>query len=149
MLEERLEQEIKTALLGGDTFKVTTLRGLKASLLNIKVAQGKRESGLTDDEVIQAFIKEAKKCQESADLYRQGGNNEKAEAELYEKKIIQEFLPEQVDEATIKAAIEAIVVDMGHITQSDMGKIIGQAKAKLGASADGATIARLTKEKLQ
>ena len=60
-LEEKLEQDIKAALLSGDKVKATTLRGLKSALLNVKVATGKRESGLSDDEVIAVFGKEAKK----------------------------------------------------------------------------------------
>src|ERR1700752_3547961 len=101
MLEQRLEQDIKTALLAGDKSRALTLRGLKAALLNVKVATGKRESGLTDAEVLPILSKEAKKRQESADLYQQGGNQEKAEAELTEKAIIEEYLPAQLSEAEL------------------------------------------------
>ena len=82
MLEQKLEQDIKAALLAGDSTKTTTLRGLKANLLNEKVAKGKRESGLTDDEVYPIFSKQARQRQESADMYKQGGNDAKAQAEL-------------------------------------------------------------------
>jgi uncharacterized protein YqeY len=148
MLEERLEQDIKSALLAGDKERVTTLRGLKSTLLNIKVASGKRESGLNDEEVVQAFIKEAKKCQESADLYKQGGNEQKARAELNEKKMIEVYLPEPISEEVINQTIDDVIKSMGQVGPSDVGKIIGQTKAKLGASADGSMIAKLTKEKL-
>ena len=74
MLEQKLEQDIKSALLAGDSQRVSTLRQVKSVILNVKVASGKRASGLGDDEVLPILAKEAKKRQESADLYKQGGN---------------------------------------------------------------------------
>src|ERR1700761_5902104 len=98
MLEDRLEQDIKAALLAGDAQRVSVLRGLKTTLLNEKIAKGKRDSGLTDEEALPLFAKEAKKRQESADLYKQGNDETRAGAELSEKKIIEEYLPEQLNE---------------------------------------------------
>jgi len=149
MLEVKLEQDIKTALLAGNTERVINLRGLKATLLNIKVASGKRGTGLSDEEVIQAFSKEAKKRQESADLYVQGGSQERADKEIREKAMIEEYLPEQLDESEISKIIDEIIKETGAAGMSSMGLVIGQVKAKVGASADGGVIARLTKEKLQ
>lgn len=148
MLEQQLEQDIKAALLARDSVKATTLRGLKATLLNEKVAQGKRESGLTDDEVYPIFAKQAKQRQESADLFKQGGNQEKAEAELVEKAIIEAYLPKQLDEAEIVKLIDEVIAQTGASGMQAMGQVIGQVKAKTGASADGSVIARLVKEKL-
>jgi uncharacterized protein YqeY len=149
MLEERLEQDIKTALLARDTHTLTTLRGLKATLLNIKVASGKRGTGLDDDEVIEALSKEAKKRQESADLYKQGGNSLRANLELKEKKIIQAYLPEQISENELTGIIEQVIKQSGAIGMSMMGQVIGLTKAKVGAQADGSLIAKIVKEKLQ
>lgn len=147
-LEEKLEQDIKAALLSGDKVKATTLRGLKSALLNVKVATGKRESGLSDDEVIAVFGKEAKKRQESAEMYVQGGAQDKADAELTEKAVIDEYLPAQLSEAEISAVVDEAIASTGASAPSDLGKVIGQVKGRLGASADGAVIARLVKEKL-
>jgi uncharacterized protein YqeY len=149
MLEERLEQDIKTALLARDTHTLTTLRGLKATLLNIKVASGKRGTGLDDDEVIEALSKEAKKRQESADLYKQGGNSLRANLELKEKKIIQAYLPEQISENELTGIIEQVIKQSGATGMSMMGQVIGLTKAKVGAQADGSLIAKIVKEKLQ
>jgi len=148
-LEQKLEQDIKAALLSGDKTRATTLRGLKAVLLNVKVEKGKRDSGLDDDEVLQVFGKEAKKRQESADLYRQGGDNSRAEAELTEKAIIDAYLPAQLSEAEITKLVDEAIVQTGAAGPQAMGQVIGQVKAKAGASADGAVIARITKEKLR
>jgi uncharacterized protein YqeY len=149
MLEDKLDQDIKSALLAGDKHKATTLRGLKATLLNIKVATGKRDSGLSDDEVIVAFAKEAKKRQESADLYSQAGDEARTKAELEEKSIIEAYLPEALSEEEISRTIDEVIKELGVSDPAKMGQVIGQVKAKLGATADGSVIARLTKEKLQ
>lgn len=149
MLEDKLEQDIKSAMLAGDTEKVTTLRGLKATLINVKVAQNKREEGLSDDEVITTFAKEAKKRQESADLYKQGGNQKMADAELKEKTIIEGYLPEQLSEEDLNKLIDEVIAETGASGMAAMGQVIGQVKAKAGAVADGSVIAKLVKARLQ
>jgi uncharacterized protein YqeY len=148
MLEERIEQDLKTALLAGDVQRVTVLRGLKSVLLNEKVATGKRESGLKDDEVLPILAKEAKKRQESADLYVQGGSQDRADAELAEKKIIEAYLPAQLSEEEIVKLVDEAIQQIGATEQKDMGKVIGAVRSKAGATADGALIAKLAKEKL-
>lgn len=147
-LEQQLEQDIKAAQLAGNTFRLTTLRGLKATLLNVKVATGKRESGLSDEEVLPILAKESKKRQESADMYKQGDAADRAESELAEKAIIDAYLPAQLGEAEIADMVDAAIAATGAQGPADMGKVIGQVKATAGASADGAVIARLAKEKL-
>lgn len=146
-MEDKLDQDLKAALLARDNQKVSVLRGLKAVLLNVKVAQGKRDSGLNDDEIMRELAKQAKQRQEGADLFKQGGNQAKAADELAEKAIIESYLPQQLGEAEIQQLIDEVVGDKA-VEPSAMGQIIGQVKAKAGATADGAVIARLVKEKL-
>ncbi len=148
MLEDKIERDLKTALLAKDTQRVSVLRGIKSVLLNVKVAEGKRESGLKDEEVLAVLVKEAKKRQESADLYSQGGSQEKADAELAEKAIIEEYLPEQLSEEEVAALVDEAIKTTGAQEAKDMGKVIGAVRAKAGAGADGSLIARLAKEKL-
>jgi uncharacterized protein len=148
MLEQKIEQDIKTALLAGDSERVSTLRGLKAVLLNVKVATGKRDSGLSDDEVLVQLSKQAKQRQESADMYVQGGDSARAEAELAEKAIIEAYLPEQLSEAEIGKLVDDAIAQTGAAGPQAMGQVIGQVKKQAGATADGSVIARLAKEKL-
>lgn len=148
MLEQQLEQDIKAAQLAGETDKLTTLRGLKATLLNVKVATGKRDSGLTDDEVLPVLAKQSKQRQESAEMYVQGGDQARADKELAEKAIIDAYLPAQLSEAEIAKLIDEIIAQTGAAGPQAMGQVIGQVKAKVGTAADGSVIARLAKEKL-
>jgi len=149
MLEQQIERDIKTALLGGDSLRVSTLRGVKAVLLNVKVATGKRETGLSDDEVLAQLAKQSKQRQESADMYVQGGDQARADSELAEKAIIDAYLPAQLSEADISKLIDDAIAKTGASGQGAMGQVIGQVKQQAGATADGAVIARLAKEKLQ
>lgn len=148
MLEQRLEADIKAALLAGDSVKATTLRGLKATILNTKVAEGTRDKEMPDEQVIALFSKEAKKRQEAADLYVQGGNQTSADAELAEKALIETYLPAQLDEDAIRTVIDETIAELGAKDMSGMGQVISAVKTKTAGAADGAVIARLVKERL-
>lgn len=148
MLKQRLDQDLKRALLAGDKTLATTLRGLKSAILYVEVAQGVRDTGLPDDEIITLLTKEAKKRQESADLYQQGGSAERADAELAEKKVIEGYLPQQLSDDELRAIVDSVVADTQASSMQDMGKVIAGVKAKAGPAADGARIATMVKESL-
>ncbi len=147
MIETQLEQDIKTAMLAGDKVRVLRLRTLKSAILSAKVANGTRNSVMPDDQVISIFSKEAKKRQESAELYKQGGNDFKAAEELAEKDLIDAYLPARLSEAEISVVVDEVISSTGEHNPA-LGAIISQVKAKTGGAADGAVIARLVKEKL-
>lgn len=147
-LKAQLDQDLKQAMLAGDKTLVETLRGLKSAILYAEVAEGKRDQGLNDDEVTTVLTKEAKKRQESADLYKQGGSQEKADKELQEKQVIEKYLPEQLSEEELQKLIDATIQQTGAQGMQAMGQVIGVVKQKAGASADGAVVARLVKERL-
>ncbi len=149
MLEKRIEQDLKTALLAGDRLKIDTLRSIKSALLYYKVEKGKRDSGLNHEEEISVIAKESKKRSESAELYIKGGNQEKATTELAEKKIIDQYLPEQLSEDALLEIVLATIKDLRVDDQSAMGKVIAAVKQKTGGAANGGLIARLVKENLK
>jgi uncharacterized protein YqeY len=147
-VQDKIESDLKSALLAGEKAKVETLRGLKSAILNETIAQGAKDSGLDDEQIQKVLSKESKKRSEAAELYKKGGNEERAEAELAEKAVIDAYLPEQADESQITAAVDKAMAGMESPTMADMGKIIGAVKTDLGAGADGGTVARIVKEKL-
>ena len=148
MVVDDITAALKQALLAHDSEMATTLRSLKSAVLNAEIAAGKRETGLPEAEVVGLIQKEAKKRQESATIYRQAGDDARADKELSEKKIIDQYLPAQLDETAVLVLVEAAIADLGASSMADMGKVIGAVKAKAGASADGSLIAKLVKEKL-
>ena len=147
-IKEQLEADIKTAMLAGDKVLVMTLRGLKSAILNLEVAKGIRETGLPDDQVIELFGKEAKKRQESADMYTQGNSPDKAAAELAEKQVIAGYLPQQLTDEELNAVVDAVAAELGDLTQAMMGQAIGKIKAQVGASVDGGRIAAAVKSRI-
>jgi uncharacterized protein YqeY len=147
-IAQQIERDLKTALLAGDKTKAETLRGLKSAILNETIAQNARDSGLSNEQIQKIFAGEAKKRQEAADLYKQGGSQERAAAELAEKAIIEAYLPAQIDESEVAKLVDEAVSQAGQPTMADMGRIIGAVRAQVGPQADGALIAKLVKEKL-
>jgi uncharacterized protein YqeY len=147
-LKARIDADLKTALLGGDRFGAEVLRGLKAAILNEEVATGKRESGLADEDIEKTIAREVKKRHESAELYEANGRQESAESERAEAEILQQYLPRQLEEAEIIEIVEQTIDEMGATGMQSMGLVIGAVKQKVGNTADGATVARIVKEKL-
>ena len=147
-MQDKIDQDLKQAMLNGDKSKAETLRTLKSALQNEAIAQNARDSGLADEQVIKVLQRESKKRQEAAELYNRGGSEERADAELDEKAVIDAYLPEQLSESELAKLVDEAIATTGADGPQDMGKVIGAVKAKAGAAADGAAIAKLAKEKL-
>jgi len=148
MLKQQLEQDLKAALLSGDKERATVIRSLKSVILYAEVAKGVRDEGLGDAEIIELFAKEAKKRQESADLYIKGGSEDRAALELTEKKIIEDYLPQQLSEEELNAIIDQVITDIDAAGSQAMGMTIGKVKQLTSGRADGARIATLVKKRL-
>lgn len=148
MLKQQIEQDLKQALLAGDKQRATTLRGLKSVILYAEVAKGVRNEGLGDDEIVALLAKEAKKRQESADLYKQGNDEARATAELAEKVIIEAYLPQQLSDEELLRIVDSVIAEQGAEGVQAMGQVIGQVKQKVGSQADGSRIAQVVKERL-
>jgi uncharacterized protein YqeY len=147
-LKQRIQDDLKAALLGGDRFVGETLRGLKAAILNEEVAQNKREEGLDDATIEQIIAKEVKKRNESAAIYDQNMRQDSAADERREADILSKYLPEQLSEAELKTVVDAKVAELGATDVKMMGQVIGAVKKDVGNTADGGMIARLVKEAL-
>jgi uncharacterized protein len=147
-LKQRIEQDLKAAMLQGNKTLVTTLRGLKSSILYAEVAASKRDQGLSDEEATVVLRKELKKRQESAELYTQGGNHERSQAELEEAAVIQDYLPAALSDDELSKSIDQAIADVGELSQQTMGQVIGKVKQLTAGSVDGARIAQAIKERL-
>lgn len=148
-LKDKIQDDTKAALLGGDRFVGDTLRNLKAAILNEEVAQGKREEGLSDEEIEKIIAREVKKRNESISIYETNGRPELAENERKEAEIIARYLPEQVGETELREIVAKKIAEMGVAGPQSMGQVIGAVKQQVGNSADGALIAQIVKETLK
>lgn len=147
-LKERIADEMKAALLGGDRFVGETLRNLKAAILNEEVALNKRDTGLDDTEIEKVIAREAKKRAESAKIYRDNNRVELAEPEEQEAAILKAYLPQQLSDDEIRGVVAEKLGTMGVSGMAAMGQVIGAVKQQLGNTADGAAVARIVKEEL-
>ena len=147
-LKQRINDEMKAALLGGDRFVGETLRNLKAAILNEEVATGKRDEGLSDEEIEKVIVREVKKRAESARLYRDNDRAELAEPEEKEADVLKAYLPQQLSEDEIREVVKVKIAETGASGPAAMGQVIGAVKQAAGNAADGAMIARIVKEEL-
>lgn len=147
-LKQTIQDDLKAALLSGDRFAGDTLRTLKAAILNEEVALGKRDPGLSDQEIEKVVAREVKKRGESAALYEQNGRPELAETENREAEVLRKYLPEQLSEEKLREIITNVIAQLGVSGPQAMGQVIGAVKKEVGTSADGATLARIVKELL-
>ena len=148
MLKDRIQTDLKQAMLGGDKERASVLSMLKSAILYAEVAANARESGLPDQDIERVLAKEAKQRQDSADVYEQAGALDKRDKELVEKAIVEEYLPTQMDDAALHHALDTIIHDNGPLSPQTMGRIIGVAKQQLGSQADGGRIATYVKQQL-
>lgn len=147
-IKAQIDNDLKTAMLAGNKELATILRGLKSSILNVEIANNQRDKGLDDEDIVAVLQKEAKRRQESADMYLQGGSQERAQAEIAEKAIIEKYLPTQLTEEELYEIIDKTIEAVGASGPQDMGRVIGAVKQEAGGKADGASIARIVKQRL-
>lgn len=144
-LIETITADLKTAMLARDEFATTTLRGLKSAILYEEVEKGKRDEGLTDDEIQAVVAREVKKRDDAMKLYISAGDQERADKEIAESKILANYLPAQLSDAELKAVIGEVIAKNNY-EQKDIGKIIAATKAQVGLSSTGEKIVTTLKQ---
>lgn len=147
-LRTRFTAALKEAMLAKDAAKTSTIRMITAKLKDVDIAA--RPSGVDkvpDDQVISMLRGMVKSRRESVELYKQGGRQELVDKELAEIAVIEAFLPSQMDDAAIAAAVEAAIAEAGATSVKDMGKVMAALK-KHGAALDMARANPLVKAKL-
>ncbi len=141
---------LKTAMKQRDQITVSTVRLILAALKDRDIAartQGKAD-GITEPEILSMLQGMIKQRQESAETYGNAGRLDLAEREKAEIRIIEGFLPRQMDEDELRAAIDSIVADTGAASIKDMGKVMTEVKTRYAGQADMARAGAIVKEKL-
>ena len=137
MLRDDINNALKDAMKAGDARRVSTLRLVNSALKNADIeARGQGKPALSDDDVLGVLQKMIKQRQESVELYDKGGRAELAAQEREEIAIISAYLPKQMSEDEMKAAIAAAVAETGAAGMKDMGKVIGVLRAKFAGQMD-------------
>jgi uncharacterized protein YqeY len=144
-LEEKINADIKAAMLAKEAGKLEALRAIKSAILLLKTSP----EGYTDDSELKALQKMVKQRKETAEIYTTQSRPELAETELFQAGIIEAYLPKPLSEEQLKAEISAIIASVGASSPADMGKVMGVASKQLAGKADGKTISALVKELLK
>jgi uncharacterized protein len=137
VLRDRINDGMKEAMKSQDKLRTSTLRLVNAAIKNADIeARTAGKQPLSDDEVMGLMQKLIKQRQESVELYTKGGRQELADQERQEIKIIQGFLPQQMSEAEVKAAIAEVIKQEGATGMKDMGKVMAALKSAYAGRMD-------------
>jgi len=138
MLRDKLNEAMKDAMRARDTAALGTIRLILAKLKEVDIAartEANRE-GVADDRILSMLQGMIKQRNESVALYEKGNRADLAEKEKAEIAVIDRFLPQQMDEAAVEAAIREAIAATGAASIKDMGKVVGQLKAKYAGQID-------------
>ena len=144
-LFDQVSNDIKSAMLAKDKVRLEALRGIKKEFLEAKTAKG-ADGELTDDMAMKILAKMVKQRKESAQIYTEQNRPDLAEPELAEAAVIETYLPKQMNEEELTAALKTIIAQVGATTPQEMGKVMGVATKQLAGRADGRAISAKVKE---
>ena len=144
-LIERMEDDLKEAMLARDTDRRDALRLLLNSL---KAAQKELQRPLSEEEELQVLQRERKRLVEAADAFRGGGRDEQAEAEERELAVLQEFMPEPLSEEELEEIVDDAIAENGATSMRDFGRVMADVMPQISGRADGSVVSQLVKEKL-
>jgi uncharacterized protein len=146
-LEQKVMEELKTAMRAKDEAALRTLRAIKAGIIIEKTAEGAggEISEATETKMLQ---KMAKQRRDSLDIFEKQNREDLASKEREELAIIERFLPKQMSADELKAELKAIIAQVGAKSPADMGKVMGVASKQLAGKADGKAISETVKQLL-
>ncbi|MDD7071973.1 MAG: GatB/YqeY domain-containing protein [Candidatus Egerieousia sp.] len=145
-LEEKIQQDIKAAMLAKERDKLESLRAIKAAILLAKTADG--SESVADDALVKIIQKLVKQRKETAVIYKEQNRPELAEKELMEASYMEVYLPKQLSEEELTAEIKKIIAEVGATSAKEMGKVMGVASKALAGKADGRAISTIVKSLL-
>lgn len=146
-LFDRISEDIKKAMLARDAQRLESLRGVKKEFLEAKTAKGS-DGTLSDEKAVQILSKMIKQRKESAEIYTQQNRPELAEAELAQAAVIEEYMPKQLTDEELTAALTEIIARVGATSPKEMGKVMGVASKELAGKAEGKAISAKVRELL-
>ena len=146
-LFDKISEDIKKAMLARDARRLESLRGIKKEFLEAKTAKGS-DGNLTDEKAVQILAKMVKQRKESAEIYTQQNRPELAEAEMAQAAVIEEYMPKQLSDEELTAAINEIIGRVGATSPKEMGNVMGVASKELAGKAEGRAISAKVKDLL-
>lgn len=150
MLQETITEDLKSALRAGEKLRLSVLRDIKTGISNQLVSDGQKPDGeLADEDIIEVIAGLAKQRREAVEEFSAGGRDEMAEKEAKELEILEEYLPEKMDEDELETLVESAIAEVGAEGMSDMGQVMGKVMQEVGPATDGDDVRKIVEEKLQ
>jgi uncharacterized protein YqeY len=146
-LKDRISEDIKTAMKSRDQAALRALRAIKSAILLAETASGATET-LSEEEEMKLLTRQAKQRRDSIDQFKSNGREDLAVTESEELVVIERYLPQQMSEAEIRVALQAIIQSTGASGAGDIGKVMGQASKAMDGKADGKMINQIARELL-
>jgi len=144
-LEEKINTDIKAAMLAREKDKLDALRAIKSAILLMKTSGSADNAGDAETKMLQKLVKQRK---ESAEIFISQNRQDLANIELGQAAVIENYLPKQMSEEEIKIILQKIISENGATSPADFGKIMGIASKQLSGKTDGKTISILVKQLL-
>jgi len=142
-LQNKIDQDIKSAMLAKDSVRLRGLRAIKSAILLAKTEKGNAD--LSEDMELKVLQKLVKQRKESAEIYKQQDRPDLLAIEQEEQAVIEEYLPAQLSREEVEVLIKNLLVQHGFSGMKDMGKAMSTVNSQLSGKADGKTIAEIVK----
>lgn len=149
MLKQKILEDLKSAMKAGDTAKRDTLRMLDSMVKNSEIEKKKREEGLSDEEIQEVIARAIKQRKDSASQYASGGREDLAQKENAEIEILSVYMPAQLSDEEARVEVLKIIAEVGAVSKSEIGKVMGKAMTVLKGKVDGNLVKKIAEEKLQ
>lgn len=143
MLKEKLMEDLKESMKNKDTVRKNTVQMVRASILQIEKDKGIE---VEDSKIIDIIAKEVKTKKDALKDFEKAERQDLIDLTNREIEVLQEYLPKQLSREEVKEEVQKIITKIGATSMKDMGAIMKEAKAKMGASAEGKTINEVAKE---
>lgn len=161
-IKEKINSDLKEALKNKEELKISVLRGINSALKNkeiekrTKISKEEKDTAkleklslLTEEEVVEVLLSEAKKRKDAIEEFKKGNRMDLAEKEEKELKILEEYLPEQMSEEEIKEEAKRAIEEVKAIGPRDMGRVMSVLMPKLKGKADGKTVSKIVNDLLK
>jgi uncharacterized protein YqeY len=147
-LMERIQADMKEAMLAREPERVGVLRMLLSRLKDAQIQKGGARAPLGDEEALSVLASYAKQRREAAESFAKAGRADLAEKEGRERDLVLSYMPAQLGDDEIRAALREIIAETGAASAKDLGKVMGLAMARLKGKADGTRVQALAREML-
>ena len=149
MLKEKLQSDLKDAMRAKDAVRLRTIRSLRAALMEreIELRQG-GVGELTDDQAMAVLQKAAKQRRDAHAQYVEAGREDLAATEAEELAVLEDYLPKQLGDDELLAAVQAVISKTGATSMKDMGRVMGAAMGAVAGQADGKRVQAVVRQLL-